>query len=59
MCPMSTNIGLMSKFGRSYELRDWQTSSLHLRHDCLLKELSEVIFGTESVITKAFLQTIS
>ena len=29
------NTGLMPKFERSYEMRDWQTSSLHMRHHCL------------------------
>lgn len=50
-------------FERSYEMRDWQTSSLHMRHNCLLNKdgnaLSVVIFGTESVNTKAFVETSS
>ena len=34
---MERNTGLMPKFERSYEIRDWQTSSLDVRHNCLLK----------------------
>lgn len=48
---------------KGHEMRDWQTSSLHMRHNYLLNKdgnaLSVVIFGTESVNTKAFVETSS